>query len=175
MSEAYDWDEPPIESPNETNYTLLAPGVYPFEVVKLVRARHPGSAKLDPCNKAIITIVVNGESEVETNLFLHKKCEGLLCVFFRAIGLRKHGDPLVFAWNRIIGLTGWVQIKNRPGTGKYEGKFYNEVDKFIPPENAPKDGQPKVTGALPQQSVPVPTPPVQPVQDDIPYDDDIPF
>ena len=150
MSEdrAYGWDEKPIENPNEGGkYILLPPGDYDFVVVKFERGRHEGSAKLPPCNKAIITCEVDGRNYgttiVVNNLFLHSKCDGLLAQFFTGIGLRKHGDPLTLDWSRVVGSHGLCRIVNR----EYEGKKYNEIKRFLdPPKGA------TVPNAQPQQA-----------------------
>ena len=139
---ALGWDEEPIPA-DEFNegggdYVTLEPGEYDFEVLKFDRAKHTpkqgGSGKLPPCNKAIVTLMIQtdlGTAFVKHNLFLHTKCNGMNADFFRCLGLRKHGDPLVFPWDRLSGCTGHVKIKNR----QYDGKTYNEVDRFIdPPE-----------------------------------------
>ena len=54
---AMDWDST-IE--NDSTFTLLPEGVYPFTVTGFERARHNGSAKLDPCPKAVLTIEIDG-------------------------------------------------------------------------------------------------------------------
>lgn len=134
MSEekSYSWDEGPIENPNEGTFVLLVPGNYPFTVVKFERSRHDGSEKLPPCNKAIVTLDVQGV-ELKSNLFLHSRCEGLLCSFFVSLGHRKHGEPLRMDWGRVVGSTGICEVSIRKGTGKYEGKEFNEIKRFLEP------------------------------------------
>ena len=41
---------------HDSEYTLLPEGDYDFEVTRLERARHNGSAKLPACNKAVLTL-----------------------------------------------------------------------------------------------------------------------
>ena len=43
--------------------------------------------KLPPCNKAILSIRIENEegqaTTIKHNLFLHSKCEGMLCILYR--------------------------------------------------------------------------------------------
>ena len=74
------WDDP-IEN-DSPDFVLLPEGDYDFEVVSFERARHAGSEKLPPCNKAIVHIKIEGEegiSIIRHNLFLHTITEGMLC------------------------------------------------------------------------------------------------
>jgi len=153
---AFGWDTERIDNPNEGgDFTLLAPGEYPFRILKLERGYFNGSAKMCPCPKAIITLEIDGaelgSATEKVNLFLNKKCEGILCQFFVAIGLRKHGDPtLVLKWNEIIGRTGRCRVENRV----HEGKSYNEVKRFLdPPENGTAHSAPAPAAA----AAPAPT------------------
>jgi len=138
---AFDWDAT-IENDSQ-GFVLLPAGIYPFEVTKFERGRHDGSAKLPPCNKAMLTIAIDGGdlgmTYVQHNLFLHQKTEGLLCEFFTAIGMRKHGERLQMNWNYVPGAKGWCKIT----VDKFEGrdgeeKQNNKITQFIDPENAPK-------------------------------------
>lgn len=134
----FDWDDQ-IQN-DGPEFTLLPAGEYPFTVLKFERGRFDGSAKLPPCKMAILTLKIDGGSAGETivthRLFLHSKCEGLLCSFFTAIGQRKHGEALRMNWNAVNGATGRAKIeihewtKNDGTTGQA-----NQVKSFIdPPE-----------------------------------------
>ncbi len=137
--QGYSWDQPTIQAPKEDGeFTLLEPGDYRFTVLKFERARHEGSEKLPPCNKAVIFIEVDGgdlgRTVIKNNLFLHPKTEGLICQFAAAIGQRKHGDPLDIPglFRDMPGRGGIVKIKHRT----HKDKTYNEIDRFLdPPEN----------------------------------------
>lgn len=133
------WDD---EIQNDgPEFVVLPEGDYNFEVVKFERGRHNGSEKLPPCNKAIVTIKIEGREGVALithNLFLHSKCEGMLCSFFTGIGQRKHGEKLKMNWNNIIGSKGKCKVGIRKWTSN-EGNEYtnNEIKKFYEPkENA---------------------------------------
>lgn len=143
---AYGWDDE-IENPNEgPTFTILPPGEYPFVVKKFTRARHePGpNGKLPPCNKAIITLEVQGKDDgnmtIEHSLFLHSSCEGFLCQFFVALGLRKHGEPLRMNWNATIGKSGRVKIKHEKGSKNPDAVFM-KVDRFLDPGEAEQESE----------------------------------
>lgn len=127
------WDGA-IEHDSEFQFQLLPEGDYNFTVMKFERGRHNGSQKLPACNKAILTLKLsNGQYEttIEHNLFLHSKCEGLLCEFFTAIGQRSHGQRLVPRWNEVVGSTGTCKVTIRDWTGN-DGtiKQSNDIKKF---------------------------------------------
>lgn len=123
---AFDWDDS-IE--NDSSFVIVPEGDYNFRVVNFQRGNHGGSDKLPPCKKAILTIELwNGSNRttIDHNLFLHSKCEGLLCEFFTAIGQRQHGEKLKPKWDQIIGSTGTCKVAVR----KYNGNDYNDIKKF---------------------------------------------
>lgn len=124
----FDWNDT-IQN-DAPEFVILKPGEYWFTVEKFDRARHNGSDKLPPCNKAIVQIKIEtaeGVAYVDHNLFLHSKTEGLLSAFFGAIGQKKHGEPLSMNWQTVPGSVGVCKIKNRV----YNGNTYNEVQSMI--------------------------------------------
>ena len=135
-----DWNDT-IE--NDSTFTLLPAGDYDFTVVKFERARHqPGpNSKLPPCNKAVLTIeVTDGQqrSTVTHNLFLHSRCEGMLCEFFTAIGQRRHGEPLRMDWTKVQGAHGRCKVGVRDWIGRDGQPMQsNEIKRFYEPEAAP--------------------------------------
>lgn len=130
------WDD---EISNDTQSTLFQPGEYAFEVVSLTRGRHTpregGQGKLPACPKAEIMLrcySADGAeySDIKTNLFLHSRCEGMLCSFFRAIGQRKHGEPLKPNWDTVVGSRGVVKLGVREYEVDGEKRHANEVKSF---------------------------------------------
>lgn len=134
-----DWED---EITRESDFVLLPEGDYNFKVTGFERARHEGSAKLPPCNKAIITLELEsteGKVYLKHNLFLHTKCEGLISAFFIGIGLKKHGEPLHMNWNNVIGATGRCKVTVREWTNNNGEKMQsNEIKKFYEPKTAPQ-------------------------------------
>lgn len=139
------WNEV-IENDNP-NYTTLPEGDYDFEVVNFERARHNGSEKLPPCNKAVVHLRIEGPEGVAVirhNLFLHTITEGMLCAFFSAIGQRKHGERMQMNWNAVVGSRGRAKIGIRQWTGNDgEPHTSNEVKKFYEAEAPAKQTAPK--------------------------------
>lgn len=126
------WDD---EISNDSgSFVLLEEGDYEFTVTAFERARFPGSAKLPPCNKAVLTLAVEsgqGTANVKYDLILYSTLEWKLSEFFRAIGQKKHGEPLRPRWNELVGSRGRARFKVRAYTKKDggEGKV-NDVEKF---------------------------------------------
>lgn len=126
-------------------FVLLPEGDYDFEVTGFERGRHQGSDKLPACNKAIVSIKIEGpegEATIKHNLFLHSTTEGLLCAFFTGIGQRKHGEKFTMNWNRVVGSRGRAKVGIKKWT--YDGKEFtgNEIKKFYEPEDKALGFQP---------------------------------
>lgn len=131
-----DWDEG-FEL-NPSTFTLLPEGDYDFVVTKFERQRHPGSAKLPSCPKAVVTLELHaptGETGIIThNLFLHTKTLGLLSAFAISIGLGQQGETVKLDWNKVLGAKGRASVGIRKYTKKdgSEGES-NEIKAFLPP------------------------------------------
>ena len=137
MSEReFDWNDI-IE--NDSTFEILPEGDYDFTVISFERARHNGSEKLPPCNKAVLTIrVSNGEKTgtIFYNLFLHTKTEGMLCAFFTAIGHRKKGEQLRMDWSRVTGAKGRCKVGIRKWTGNNGQEMTsNDIVRFYEPDD----------------------------------------
>lgn len=122
-------------------FQVLPEGDYLFSVTKFERARHNGSEKIPPCNKAVLTLLLRekqGSGSVQTNLYLHSKFEWKLCQFFTAIGQRKHGEAIRMNWSEVTGASGYCHVTVRKWTGN-DGKERegNEVTEFYDPRNIP--------------------------------------
>lgn len=137
------WDDP-IEK-DGLEFTILPEGDYDFEVINFERARHAGSDKLPPCNKAIIHIKVQGAEGVTVikhQLFLHSITEGMLCAFFTGIGQRKKGEKVTMNWNTVVGSGGRAKVGVRTWTNSEgEKKTFNEIKKFYEPVEGPQNSK----------------------------------
>ena len=130
------WDDPIENDGNE--FITLPDGDYDFEIIEFERGRHPGSEKLPPCNKAVVSLKIEspeGTVILKHNLFLHTKTEGMLCAFFTGIGQRKKGERVTMNWNQVVGSKGRCKIASRKWKND-EGKelTFNDVKKFYEPE-----------------------------------------
>lgn len=128
---ALDWDSEIADTGK--NYIILKPGVYDFTVTKFERGHHAGSAKIPPCNKATLGLVIHGGEQGDgyatTNLFLTENQAWTIAQFFVSIGQMEKGGKLKMNWSHVIGATGRLELANR----EYNGKMYNDVRKFLPP------------------------------------------
>ena len=127
-----DWNDT-IENDGQ-EFIILPEGDYNFVVSAFERGRFPGSAKMQTCNKASLTLSVETEegiASVRTDLILNRLVEWRISAFFRCIGRKKHGERLVMDWNNLIGAKGRAHFKPRKYTDK-EGneKQANDVDRF---------------------------------------------
>lgn len=133
------WDSE-IEN-DGASFELLPDGDYDFVVDKFDRERYEGGAKLPACWKAVIHLHFTAPNGAETivrhNLFLHSRCEGMLCAFFTAIGQRKNGQRIQMNWNAVPGSRGRARLGHR----EYNGNTYNEVKRFLDPPAAPVQQQ----------------------------------
>lgn len=122
-----------------SDFVLLPEGDYEFTVNKVVRTRHEASANLPECNEVDVELTIWGAADkatVTTRFFLVRKFEWKLSQFFRSIGLKKHGEPLVMRWN-IEGFRGKCRVivnkfQKRDGSGERQN---NEIKKFYAPED----------------------------------------
>ena len=127
LGHEYDWNDQ-IEKDGD-EYVVAPEGDYNFRVINFERQRHPGSDKLPPCNKAVLSIEVQtaaGPVHIRHNLFLHSRAEWRLSEFFVGIGQKKHGEPLKMDWTRVIGSGGRCKV----GIRTYKDKQYNEIKRF---------------------------------------------
>jgi hypothetical protein len=144
---AFDWNDT-IE--NDSSFTLLPEGDYPFTVVSFERGEHAGSDGIPPCKKAVLTLEIDGgalgTTEIKENLFLHSRMEWKLCQFFTAIGQRKRGEQLRMDWSRVPGARGMARLvvneydekKNGQKTGNKRQN--NRVDTYLEPTQSAGGG-----------------------------------
>lgn len=141
INREYGWDDEIVNDGGE--FVLLPEGEYPFVVEAFERARHNGSAKLPPCNKAVLTLRVCNDrgnaTVIKHNLFLHSKCEGLLSSFFVCIGMKRHGEPLRMNFPATVGRRGLCKVGVREWTGNDgQTRQANEIVRFLDPDDQPQ-------------------------------------
>lgn len=117
-----------------SGFIILKEGDYNFTVTDFERGRFPGSAKIPPCNKAVVTLAVQcdeGLAYVKTDIILARNLEWRISSFFRCIGQKKHGEKLVMNWDKIIGSVGRAHFKPRTYiTNDGEERQVNDVGSF---------------------------------------------
>lgn len=128
-----DWGDT-IEDDGGQQYIVLPEGDYTFTVRGFERGRFPGGPKLPACPKAVITLDVDsdkGQAEAKIDLILHRSLEWKLAAFFRCIGQKKHGQPLVMNWEKVAGSRGRAHFKPREFTGKNGNPLQaNDIERF---------------------------------------------
>lgn len=134
MERELGWDD---EIKNESTFELLPEGEYTYMVESFERGRYEPTpkAKLPACNMVTLSLKITGNDQSATlqhRLFLHTRCEGMLCDFFTSIGMRKHGEPLKMNWPAVAGRRGRCKIGVRAWKGD-DGveRQSNEVKRFL--------------------------------------------
>lgn len=140
IGETFNWDAL-INGDNQPN-PLLPEGDYKFKVVDFERGRFPGSTKLPPANKAILTLRVEKDgttTDIKSDIILAKALEWKISSFFRSIGQKKKGEEFRMDWSKVTGAEGRAHIKQRTFRGN-DGKDHsvNEVDRYLDPVEADK-------------------------------------
>lgn len=126
---ALDWN-----SEIEETYLDLPDGTYDFTVVELERGHYepkPDGKIKEPCPQVKVYVEVKDpnsdqKAKINTLLILHTRTKGLLCNFFRSIGVMKKGESLKMDWN-VIGKTGKLKLS-------HNDKNYMQIEKFLSPE-----------------------------------------
>lgn len=128
-----DWGD--VIQNDDQGYEVLPEGDYVFSVTKFERGSFPGSAKLPKCNKAVLTLDVQGH-DIRAELILHTKLEWKIASFFRCIGLKKKGEKLSMDWNKVQGREGRAHITIREYTGRDGQKHeVNDVGAWLDPDD----------------------------------------
>jgi hypothetical protein len=150
-NEHLDWNST-IENDSQS-FTLLPPGNYAFQVASLEKT----TSNTSGAPMAVVTLNVAspmGDVAIKDYLVLTKAAEWKLCSFFRAIGMKKSGEPLVMNCAKVEGKKGRAEIIVDSFTKKEGGKGEsNKVKNYLDPD-------PKAAKAN-----------VAPVQDDNPDDE----
>ena len=132
MDRELGWDD---EIQNDSNFIELPEGDYDFIIDHYERARHAGSDKIPPCNKAIVFFRVTGpngqEITIQSSYILHTRMEWKLSELFCGVGLKKKGEKLNMNWAALPGLKGRAQI-SLDADPKDPSKKYNHIKKIYP-------------------------------------------
>lgn len=140
LGQSFGWeDEGKVQ---ESEYVLLEPGVYDYQVTSFERGRFDGSEKMAACPMAKLVLHCRGaetgmESDVFVNLQLNSKVLFRITQFFKSCGLvpvdAQQGDSMPMSlFDHVVGRTGKLKLKNRT----YNGREYNEVEEFLKPSPA---------------------------------------
>lgn len=132
MERELGWDD---EIEKDSSFVTIPEGDYDFVIDHFERARHEGSEKIPPCNKAIVFFNVKGPEDQEITIqegyILHTKMEWKLSELFCGVGLKKKGEKLKMNWNALPGLKGRAHISLDPDKNDPDKK-YNHIKKIYP-------------------------------------------
>lgn len=119
-------------------FRLLPEGEYEFKVDDLEYTSNKAGK-----NMVVVKIIIpqpEGDVHVNDRLVLTQNMQWKLCQFFKCLGLWKKAHTVGMPWDDTVGRTGKLTLKHR----LYNGKEYNQVDKYLPPqENAVTKPVPK--------------------------------
>lgn len=126
-----------IENDQEQEFITLPEGDYNFMVQDWEKAIYNGdSAKIGHgCPMVIVKLVLfsdKGNAFVQDRLYMNKNLEWKLSSFFRAIGMKKHGQKFKMDFAAAIGKEGRCHIKLTQG--KDGDKMFMNVDKYLDSE-----------------------------------------
>lgn len=130
------WDEG--FTAEESQFTLLPEGTYPFVVTKMDRKVYEGNSSKIPNGApyAEVTIKVDGGEYGSTNiverLYLMKSMQWKLTQFFAGIGQDVIiGQPFKPNWQSVLGSSGMVEISiNQYTTSTGEQRKNNRVKEY---------------------------------------------
>ena len=134
MNRELNWDD---EIEKDSSFVELPEGDYDFVIDHFERARHAGSEKIPPCNKALVFFKVTapdgGEATIQEGYILYSTLEWKLSELFCGVGLKKKGERLKMNWAALPGLKGRAQI-SLDADPKDPSKKYNHIKKSYPLE-----------------------------------------
>lgn len=131
-----DWDDEIEYDGEDRSFVTLEEGDYEFEVTKFERGHYTpkAGAKTPACNQASMTLKVTtkeGDCFLTDNFPLASTMEWKISAFFRAVGLKKHGEKLKMQWKESLGLKGRAHITKTEGSK--DGVYFNNVGYYIDP------------------------------------------
>lgn len=138
MANGYDWDDE-IEQ-DGSQFIELTEGDYRFRVASIERGRFPGSAKTPACNKATVHLEIKtnaGTATVTDDIILHPNFDWKISSFFRAIGMKKHGERMRMDWSKVQGAEGRAHFKTDTYMGRDDKEHTkNIVDRYLDYDNS---------------------------------------
>ena len=135
LNDVLSFDEA-IEIMDEPEYLELAPGEYDFTVRDVAFSTYEGSSKIPSCPmvEARLSVVTDeGETEIIDRFYYCRKMRYKLSSFARTLGLARVGDKITIEWKKLITNQGRARISLR----EYNGKKYNQIDRYIVPTDEP--------------------------------------
>ncbi|MDR2976886.1 MAG: hypothetical protein LBV19_06195 [Streptococcaceae bacterium] len=136
-NEMMDWDD---EISQESSFTLLPAGDYPFIVVGFERKKfepNPQRQSKIPAGTNMASVEMEFKADdgsttrVTENLFLLKKMEWKMSEFFLSIGQKKKGEPFHANWPKVLGSSGKATLEVNTYMKDGNEQQNNRVKKFL--------------------------------------------
>ena len=131
------WDYKLTEEDTKGNQEILIlpDGEYDAVIEKTERAQYSGSASIQASPMAVLYLAVDGgdlgTSHPRVNIILNQKLAWKINQLAISCGFWKKGEGTgkQMPWGQLKGCAVYVKVKSRT----YNGKVYQEVDRFLPP------------------------------------------
>jgi len=139
----------------ESEFTLISPGNYPFTVKEMERKIYDGNGKIPngtPYAEVKCEVTgPEGTTTISERLYLLKRMQWKLTQFFQSIGQGVViGQPFQPNWSTVVGSTGVAEITVREFNGNDgEKKKSNNIKNFLKPGEGKPESSPQ---QQPQQS-----------------------
>lgn len=131
------WDDSFVAE--ESQFTLLPAGEYPFTIVGSDRKIYDGNSDKIQNGTPYVELEVKvkgqeGETTVKERLYMVKKFSWKLTQFFTSIGQAPVvGQPFSPNWNMVIGSAGMAKVEVNSYTKDGQEKQNNRIKEFLKP------------------------------------------
>jgi hypothetical protein len=136
------WDD--ILDTDGSEFTLLDEGDYTFVVTDMEKGYFSGSARMQACNQAKLTLQIaapdGGVATIKHNIFMCQSFANRYAAFLRSIGLKERNKPATGKITDSVGRVGRAHIAIREWVGNdgqtrksNEVKYFIDADKQVAP------------------------------------------
>lgn len=106
-----DWDD---EIEKESEFTVLEPGDYDFEIAGFERSQYDGSDKIPACKMALVEFRVSdgkgNKTTITDRYYLVSSMEWKLSQLFKAVGMKEEGKKARMDWSALPGKKGRCKV-----------------------------------------------------------------
>lgn len=122
------------------DFSPVPAGEYQFRITNLTRGVSEGEKTKGSPQAKLELEIDTGTRKVKVldTITLHTSSEWRISQFFRAIGLKKHGQPFRMDWNMVPGARGRCRVKVEPyiakkGANAGKEMMSNKIDAYLDP------------------------------------------
>lgn len=147
----------------ESEFTLISPGNYPFTVKEMERKIYDGSGKIPngtPYAEVKCEVTgPEGTTSIIERLYLLKRMQWKLTQFFQSIGQPVVvGQPFQPNWNAVVNAKGMAEVEVNTYKKDGEEKKNNRIKNFLKPGEGKPEGSPQQSYQQQPSQQPQPTP-----------------